>query len=162
VTRSETRKPRSRSTASDAAGRAWDRALRLLAARDRSEQEIRNRLVAGGASTAATTATLRRLRRYGYVDDQRFALSAAEQARRRGYGSEYVRAQLDAKGVADQLIEQAVRAHFDDEAELARRALACRFPEELPQPAERAKAARFLLRRGFPEAVVFAILDEAC
>ena len=27
---------------------------------------------------------------------------------------------------------------------------------------ERAKAARFLLRRGFPETVVFAILDEAC
>jgi regulatory protein len=162
VTRSETRKPRSRSTASDAASHAWDRAIRLLAARDRSEQELRSRLVAGGASTAAITATLRRLRRYGYVDDQRFALSVAEQARRRGYGSEYVRAQLEHKGVADQLIEPAVRAHFDDEAELAKGALVRHFPEQPRQPAERAKAARFLLRRGFPEAVVFAILDEAC
>jgi regulatory protein len=107
-------------------------------------------------------ATLRRLRRYGYVDDQRFALSAAEQARHRGYGSEYVRAQLEHKGVADQVIERAVRAHFDHEAELAERALARHFPERPQQPAERAKAARFLLRRGFPESVVFAILDEAC
>jgi regulatory protein len=162
VTRSETRKSRSRSTASDAAGRAWDRAVRLLAARDRSEQEIRSRLVAGGESGAAVTATLRRLRRYGYVDDHRFALGAAEQARRRGYGSEYVRAQLEHKGVADQEIEQALRASFDDEAELAERALARHFPEGLRQPAERGKAARFLLRRGFPEAVVFAIVDEAC
>ena len=105
---------------------------------------------------------MRRLRRYGYVDDQRFALSVAEQARRRGYGSEYVRAQLEHKGVADQVIEQALRASFDDEAELAKRALVRHFPEEPRQPAERAKAARFLLRRGFPEAVVFAILDEAC
>jgi regulatory protein len=151
-----------RSTASDAVGRAWDRAIRLLAARDRSEQEIRSRLVASGESGAAVTATLRRLRRYRYVDDQRFALSVAEQARRRGYGSEYVRAQLEHKGVADQVIEQALRASLDDEAELAERALARHFPEELRQPAERAKAARFLLRRGFPEAVVFAILDEAC
>jgi regulatory protein len=157
-----TRKSRSRSTASDAADHAWDRAIRLLAAHDRSEHEIRRRLVAGGESNTAVTATLRRLRRYGYVDDHRFASSVAEQARRRGYGSEYVRAQLEHKGVADQVIEQALRAGFDDEAELAERALARHFPEGLRQPAERAKAARFLLGRGFPETVVFAILDEAC
>jgi len=162
VTRSVTRKPRSRSTASDAAHRAWDRAIRLLAARDRSEQEIRSRLVAGGASPTTIAATLRRLRRYAYVDDHRFALSVAEQAQRRGYGSEYVRAQLEHKGVAAQVIEQALHASFDDEAELAGQALARHFPEGLRQPAERAKAVRFLLRRGFPEGVVFAILDEAC
>ena len=162
MTRSETRRPRSRSTASDAAGRAWERAIRLLAGRDRSEQEIRSRLVAGGESGATITATLRRLRRYGYVDDHRFALSVAEQARRRGYGSEYVRAQLEHKGVADQMIEQSLRANFDDEAELAEQALTRHFPEGLREPAGRARAARFLLRRGFPEAVVFAILDEAC
>jgi regulatory protein len=162
VTRSQTRKSRSRSTVSDAAGRAWDRAIRLLAARDRSEQEIRSRLVASGESAPTIAATVRRLRQYRYLDDQRFALNLAAQAVRRGYGSAYVRAQLEHKGVADQVIGPALHASFDDEVELARRALTRQFPEQPRQPAERAKAARFLLRRGFPEAVVFAILNEAC
>jgi regulatory protein len=143
-------------------GRAWDRAIRLLAARDRSEQEIRSRLAAAGEPATSIAATVHRLRQRRYLDDRRFALGLAEQANRRGYGSEYVRAQLQHKGVADQVIEQALHANFADEVELARRALTRRFPEEPRQPAERAKAVRFLLRRGFPEAVVFAILDEAC
>jgi len=162
VTRLETRKPRSRSTASEASGRAWDRAIRLLAVHDRSEQEIRSRLAASGESATTIAVAVRRLRHFRYLDDRRFALGVAEQAMRRGYGSEYVRAQLEHKAVAEHVIEQALHASFEDEAELARRALTRQFPEQPRQPAERAKAARFLLRRGFPEAVVFAILDEAC
>jgi regulatory protein len=143
-------------------GRAWDRAIRLLAVRDRSEQEIRSRLAASGESATAIAATVRRLRHFRYLDDRRFALGLAEQAMRRGYGSEYVRAQLEHKGVAEPVIEQALHASFENEVELARHALARHFPEEPRERAERAKAARFLLRRGFPEVVVFAILDEAC
>lgn len=135
--------------------------MRLLAAHDRSEQEIRSRLAAGGASSGAIDATVRRLRELRYLDDQRFAHAVAEQAQRSGRGSEYVRATLAAKGVAQSLIESAVAASFDDESALARQALARRYPDG-PVAAERAKAARFLLRRGFPEAVVFAILGEDC
>lgn len=129
---------------------------------DRSEQEIRSRLAASGESATTIAVAVRRLRHFRYLDDRRFALGVAEQAMRRGYGSEYVRAQLEHKAVAEHVIEQALHASFEDEAELARRALTRQFPEQPRQPAERAKAARFLLRRGFPEAVVFAILDEAC
>jgi regulatory protein len=129
---------------------------------DRSEQEIRSRLAAAGESATTIAATVRRLRQRRYLDDHRFALGLAEQATRRGYGSEYVRAQLEYKGVAEQVIEEALHARFDNEAELAREALLRHFPEAPQQAAEHAKAARFLLRRGFPEAVVFAILDRAC
>jgi regulatory protein len=162
VTRLETRKPRSRSTASEASRRAWDRAIRLLAVHDRSEQEIRSRLAASGESATTIAATVRCLRHFRYLDDRRFALGAAEQAMRRGYGSEYVRAQLEHKGVAEHVIDQALHASFDNEAELAKKALARHFREEPREEARGAKAARFLLRRGFPEAVVFAILDESC
>ena len=162
MTQLETRKSRSGSTASEACGRAWDRAIRLLAAHDRSEQEIRSRLAARGESATTIAATVRRLRHFRYLDDRRFALGVAEQAVRRGYGSEYVRAQLEHKGVAEHVIEQALQASFDNEADLAKQALARHFREESREEARHAKAARFLLRRGFPEAVVFAILDESC
>ena len=167
VVASKARSPKSRSNASepaarDAAAQAWQRAVRLLAAHDRSEQDIRSRLAAGGASSGTIDATVRRLRELRYLDDQRFAHAVAEQAQRSGRGSEYVRATLAAKGVTESLIESAVAATFDDESALARQALARRYPDGPATAAERSKAARFLLRRGFPEAVVFAILGEDC
>jgi regulatory protein len=134
----------------------------LLAAHDRSAHEIRTRLSAAGIADTAIARTLQRLRELRYLDDRRFANGAAEQSARRGYGSAYVRAQLAAKGVADGLIDEAVHAAFDDEPALARRALTRRYPDTPSRPQERMRAVRFLLRRGFPEEVVFAILGEYC
>jgi regulatory protein len=134
--------------------------VRLLAAHDRSQQEVRSRLAAQGASPAVIAATLRRLQREGYVDDRRLARNAAESAARRGHGSERLRAALTARGVAAAAIDEALRVAFTDETELARQTLARRFSEALERPADRARAARYLLRRGFPEAVVIAVLGD--
>ncbi len=149
-------------TAPDPAAWAWERAVRLLARHDRSEFEIRGRLAALDVSPTIIDATIRRLRERRYVDDQRVAATAAELAYGRGHGSEYVRAQLTTKGVAEVLIEECIAATFHDEATMARAVLARRYPKEPEQPAERAKAARFLQQRGFPESVVLAILGEGC
>jgi len=153
---------RSRSNASEAAERAWQHAVRLLARRDRSEQELRSRLAAAGEAETTINSTLRRLRQLQYVDDRRFAMATAERAVRRGFGSEYLRVSLEQHGIAPTLIDEAVRALYADEMAVARQVLGRRFPSEPQRPAQHAQAARFLLRRGFPEAVVFAILDEAC
>lgn len=136
--------------------------MRLLAVRDRSEHEIRSRLREAGASLATVTTIVRRLHDRGYLDDHRFALGMAERVARRGYGSEYLRATLEEHGVADAVIEAAYRVAYADEAGVARRVLGRRFGARPRTPAERGKAARFLAQRGFPEAVVFAILGEAC
>jgi regulatory protein len=141
---------------------AWQRAVRLLATHDRSESEIRCRLATDGSTPAVIERTIRRLHGLQYLDDRRFAAAAAEQAWRRGHGSEYVRAQLTTKGVAEALIAEIVAAAFSDETRLAREVLARRYPTAQQQPAARAKAARFLQQRGFPEAVVLAILGEGC
>jgi regulatory protein len=162
VARPGKQRARSRSSASDAAERVWEDALRLLAVRDRSEHDLRNRLMAAGAAPATVTTIVRRLHDRGYLDDHRFALGTAERAARRGYGSEYLRATLEQHRVADGVIEAACRATYDDEAGVARRALGRRLGAEPWTPSQRGKAARFLTQRGFPEGVVFAILGEAC
>jgi len=97
-----------------------------------------------------------------YVDDARLAMDTAESAARRGHGSEYVRAALGAKGVAESLIEAGIDHALADEVSVARRVMAQRYAVPPCLPAERAKAARFLLQRGFPESVVLAILGEGC
>jgi regulatory protein len=146
----------------DPAAWAWERAVRLLARHDRSAFELRGRLAALDVAPSIIDATLRRLHDLRYVDDRRLAVAAAEQAAHRGRGSEYVRAQLTQKGIAETLIEESIATIFDDEPRLARQALARRYPSTPQRPAERAKAARFLSQRGFPEAVVLAILGEGC
>lgn len=95
-----------------------------------------------------------------YLDEQRYAGGVAERAVRRGHGSDAVRARLAAEGITEPLIEEAIGAAFADEAALARHALSRRYPAPPTQHRERIKAARFLLRRGFPEAVVAAVVGE--
>jgi len=123
---------------------------------------MRGRLALLDVAPALIDATIRRLQQLRYLDDRRFAVAAAEQAAQRGHGSEYVRAQLTMKGVAETLIDDGIAATFHNETHLARQVLARRYPRPPQRPAERAKAARFLSQRGFPEAVVLAILGEGC
>ena len=140
----------------------WQRALRLLAARERSTAELAARLRRAGGTDAAVEAALERLRALGYLDDARVAQHAAAQAARRGRGSIYARAHLAARGVDRALIDTAIRDHFTDEAALAGSVLARRYATPLRSLADRARASRFLLQRGFPRAVVLAILGEGC
>jgi len=166
VTSSKPRDRKSRSNvsepATDAADAAWQRAVRLLAARDRSEYEIRTRLAAAEIPGTIVDQTVHRLQSFRYLDDRRFADGTAERAARDGRGSLYVRARLSMLGVAESVIDAAVAAAFTDEPTLARRVLTRRYPNTPAAPRERAKAARFLAQRGFPDTVVLAILGEGC
>ena len=123
---------------------------------------MRGRLALLEVSPTLIDATICRLQELRYLDDRRLALAAAERAVQRGHGSDYVRAQLTMKGVAETLVDDSIASTFHNEAQLARRVLTRRYPKPPQQLAERAKAARFLLQRGFPEAVVLAILGEGC
>jgi len=110
----------------------------------------------------AIEAILQRLHRHRYLDDSRFAEGMARRALRRGHGSRRLRVDLAGKGVAKSVIDLTVARTFADEAELARRALARRYTTLPSDAATRARAARFLLQRGFPQRIVLAILKEGC
>jgi SOS response regulatory protein OraA/RecX len=123
---------------------------------------MRGRLALLEVSPTCIDATIRRLQELRYLDDRRLAVAAAERSAQGGHGSEYVRAQLTRKGIAETLIDDCIAATFHDEAQLARLVLTRRYPKAPQRPTERAAAARFLSQRGFPEAVVLAILGEGC
>src|SRR6266403_2600665 len=59
--------------------RVFQRAGKLLAARQRSVEELRERLLEGrGATETIVTEVIERLREYGYLDDARYAHSYAQ------------------------------------------------------------------------------------
>jgi len=85
-----------------------DLAARALAARDRSRQEIEERLERAGVDENERREALAALERLGYVDDARFAAARAEALAGRGYGDAWIRHDLAGNGVGRDAIEEAV------------------------------------------------------
>jgi regulatory protein len=142
---------------------AFDRALRLLAAHDRTAFDLRRRLERR-ADAATVERVLVRLRALGYLDDERFAAAFTErEALERGAGARLVRAALRAHGVADEVARREAARAGDAELETARRLAmrgAARLAASDPQTRVRRLAAQ-LARRGYRPAVVYQAVRDA-
>jgi len=97
-------------------------ATRSLAASDRSERALEQRLARAGHSAAAREAAVASLARAGAVDDVRLAQSRAELLARRGYGDAAIRADLRRRLIAPEPAAAAVEA-LEPELERLRRTL---------------------------------------
>lgn len=91
----------------------YQQAVRVLARRERSEQELRQRLLPRAVSAAALEQALERLRTHGYLDDTRLAQAAAAQ-QKDGLRHGRLRAlrELQSRGLAPGLAETAVAAAY--------------------------------------------------
>lgn len=130
-----------------------ERALGLLAVRQRSRRELRSRLIAAGFEPEAVDEELTALEAVGLVDDEAFARSVAEHGMgRRLEGRRAVASALAAKGVDRSLIEAAVaEAAGEGEEERAMelaRSRASRMAGLAPEAAFR-RLSGFLARRGY-------------
>jgi SOS response regulatory protein OraA/RecX len=120
-------RPLDRSTARELArevrrAKALAAATRSLAASDRSERALEQRLARAGHSAAAREEAIASLARAGAIDDARLAESRAELLARRGYGDAAIRADLRRRQIAPEVAASAVAA-LEPELERLRRAL---------------------------------------
>jgi SOS response regulatory protein OraA/RecX len=97
-------------------------ATRSLAASDRSQRALEQRLARAGHSTVAREDAIASLARVGAVDDARLAESRAQLLARRGYGDAAIRADLRRRLIAPEATADAVSA-LEPELERARRLL---------------------------------------
>jgi regulatory protein len=130
--------------------RALDRAVRALARRDHSTESLRAKLEHAGISAQAQGEALERLAAAGYLDDARFAHDRARHLAGRGYGDDWIRADLDAQGVTGDAAEAALVA-LEPEAERAIR--------EAGRLGNGPRAIRALQRRGFSDECVEHLLE---
>ncbi|HUX67951.1 MAG TPA: RecX family transcriptional regulator [Terriglobales bacterium] len=119
----------------------YEKAVRSLAQRGRSESELRRRLGPRAASAGALEAALARLRDHGYLDDARLAQSAAaHQKEGLRHGRARALRELQGRGLANELAQAAVAAAYAGENEDALlrayvKKKRLRRPEELRQAA---------------------------
>ena len=133
-------------------------AFRALGQRALSTHELRERLLRRTQQPEVAEAVLARVTELGYLSDVQVARS---EAARRGVGQHRVRQKLRARGLEPQVVAEAMETRDPDaEADDARALLDRRWNsfQRAPDPLRRAGA--FLMRRGYPGALVWRLLRE--
>ncbi|TLF47642.1 regulatory protein RecX [Halomonas urmiana] len=140
-------------------------AIRLLARREYSRQELAERLAAKGHDAEAIAECLASLVEQGLQSDERFAEGFLRSRILRGQGPLKIRLDLERRGLDREVIrhafDEAARRGEGDWFALACEALARRFPGPGDTPRERARRERFLAGRGFDFDQVRHALDAA-
>ncbi|MGH8706912.1 MAG: recombination regulator RecX [Burkholderiales bacterium] len=143
--------------APDTPGELKARALRHLARREHSRAELVRKLAPRAESPEALAQLLDALAAKKQLSDERYAEARAHQLARK-YGAARIRADLKAKGVADEFIE---RVGGTAELERARAILARKYRAPATTPMERARRMRFLQSRGFAHDTIRKVLSSA-
>ena len=135
--------------------RIFERAVKLLAAKPRSIAELRERLLEGrGADDEVVETVISRLREYGYLDDEHFAVSYASlKVKQRPIGRRRLERDLTMKKIDRSVAEEALEQVYAEtpEGELIDRAIEKRIRLR-GRPENRAEAKSLfdhLLRQGF-------------
>ena len=133
-------------------------ALKKLKASDKLESELCQALETYGFSPQTVTAVLSFLKDRKLVNDRRTIENHIERrAGRRSFGIEKIRAELLQRGAPEEIVEDCLASSAKmDELDGALEALRARFRNG----ADRAKAGRFLMGRGFAEELVEQALDR--
>ena len=152
--------------------RAREAALRILERRRRTRQELDDRLRQAGHDAESRRLALERLARVGLVDDLEYARAfLREKLPRRAVGDRVLQVDLQRRGVAAELVRQALDELSGEmessggttERERARKALAQLHPRyaKLDPVVARRRLCAAMARRGFSQRVVESLLANA-
>lgn len=125
-------------------------AVRLLARREHSVEELRRKLERKGYPPELIDPVIQKLASKRLVSDERFTANFVHHHARRGQGPVRIRAALRQQGVSESQVEEALQSAAVDWVQLAREVRRRKFGSSAPRSlGERAKQARFLQYRGF-------------
>ncbi|HQO16046.1 MAG TPA: recombination regulator RecX [Methylotenera sp.] len=136
------------------------RALDYLAKREYSYVELGQKLKAYAEEADDIPAILDDFKQRGWLSDARFTEQIVH-ARKAKFGSARVANELREKGVADDLVAQAVKKVKETEFENALEIWRKKFKQNPQNREEWAKQARFLQSRGFGFDVIKKVLNNS-
>jgi len=134
--------------------------LQWLARREHSQQELRVKLEAKGFVQGDSLAVIAELAQQGWQSDRRYAESYARGRIGKGYGPNAIAYELSRHGITDVDLDSLAEAAAGGWQNLLTQAYRKKYPEPVRQATDWAKRGRFLLRRGFPAAMVKPLLNE--
>jgi len=135
--------------------------MNLLARRELSEMQLRERFRKRKFETQAIETALESLRQEGALDDRRTAFAYARTSVRLTVrGRRRILQEIVARGIDDETAREAVDAAFADvdEAEVLSRALAKRLDGPIRDAAHLRRLHRSLRQQGFPTSLIIPAL----
>jgi regulatory protein len=145
----------------DSVEEARKRALRLIARRPRSEQELRRYYDRRDIPPSVQDEALGRLRQAGWVDDRAFAETWVENRMAfRPRGALALRQELRQKGVDRGAIESALEDFDEERAALKAGRKAARRYQDLSWEAFRKRVGGYLGRRGFRYSMISSVVER--
>jgi regulatory protein len=133
-------------------------AMDLLARREHGRIELSRKLRSRGAPTELIEPALDRLAEEGLLSEARYLESFVRMRANAGYGPLRIREELTQRGLAREVIEQALRdSGFDWSAQLHEVWLR-KFGELPGDQREKARQGRFLSYRGYPLEMIGRLL----
>lgn len=142
---------------------AKDYAARLLSVCDRSEKEIREKILKKGYSSDECEDAVAFCREYGYIDDERYAEHFVHDAvNLKKLGRERIKLQLRQKGIQSDVIENALRC-ISGEQDIIKDELDRRFKDvDLSDKKAKNKVFGYFARRGFKASDILSAMNEEC
>ncbi len=130
--------------------RAVKRAMHLLEKMDRTEGQLRKKLMEGGYPDDLIEQAVAYKKSYHYIDDDRYARTFVRLNQDRKSAAR-MKTDLLSKGVGMDVIERAIEEEMDTAPETLIQKMMQKkhFDPECATPKETAKMYQFLLRRGF-------------
>jgi regulatory protein len=133
------------------------RALRLLGGREHSRAELERKLRKYEEEPGHLARVLDELEAKDFISEQRVVDSVLHRRAPR-LGAGRLRQELQAKGIAAEVVSQALQALRATELSRAREVWQRKFGQPPQDAAERGKQARFLAARGFGGEVIHRVL----
>jgi regulatory protein len=133
------------------------RAMRYLARREHSRAELHGKLLPHVQEGEDLAAVLDELEKRNWLSDARAATQWVD-AKRSRFGTQRIAHELRQKGIAENLIAEAIPLLKETELDAAREVWQKKFGIPPQNSKEKAKQVRFLQSRGFSMEVIFKVL----
>ena len=145
--------------------RAMNTAVRILALRDHSKYELKQKLQQRGFGSKVIDTVIAECERLNYINDPRTARLYISQLKRKCYGKRYIRMALKKKRLISQVIESTLLQNYSeaDERKNAGRLLEKKqdtFARESDPQKKSDKIYRFLYSRGFSKDVISDLIRD--
>jgi regulatory protein len=146
--------------------KAMNTAVRILANRDHSKHELKQKLQQRGFAGEIIDTVLAECERLDYINDPRTALQYILQLKRKGFGKRYIRLALKKKHLSGAAVQDLLKENYPaaDERENAAKLLEKKRQTLKPEAdlqKNRAKMYRFLSARGFNKDVIAEVVRDA-
>lgn len=140
--------------------RAKKRAMHILEKRDKTEQQLRDKLLENRYPPQVVDSAIDYVRSYGYIDDASYARRYIEY-RRKNKSRKQLKMELYAKGISSEIIAQTFDDMEDGEGETIRKLILKKSAKpQLLEETERRKLKMSLIRKGFAYSEIEKVFSQ--